>query len=205
MTNNGIPRATMGRLPAYLSLLKKLPKDTGYISATAIARALSLGEVQVRKDLSAVCGEGKPKIGYAVSALSDCISRALGGESDCEAVIVGAGRQGLALLEFPGFSEYGINIRRAFDIRVEGKPDGVLPLSDLPFYCNMHRVQIGILAVPPSAAQETADLLIRCGIGALWCFAPVRLTTPPGVTVQYENLALSLAHLHQKMKNTQRT
>lgn len=205
MTTNGIPRATMGRLPAYLALLRKLPKDTEYISATAVARALSLGEVQVRKDLSAVCGEGKPKIGYAVSSLSDCISRALGGESDCEAVIVGAGRLGLALLEFSGFSEYGISIRRAFDIRVEGKPEEVLPLSDLPFYCNMHRVQIGILAVPPAAAQETADLLVRCGVSALWCFAPVRLTTPPGVTVQYENLALSLAHLRQKMKNTQRT
>ena len=79
----------------------------------------------------------------------------------------------------------------------------VLKMEELPAYCSLHQVEIGIIAVPPEAAQAAADQLVRSGIKAVWCFAPKKLTVPPGVTVQYENMALSLAHLHQKVKNTQ--
>ena len=200
MRNNGIPRATMGRLPAYLSLLRSLPKETRTISATAIARGLDLGEVQVRKDLSSVCNTGKPKIGYDTMELSECIEEALGTKAECEAVIVGAGRLGTALLGFGGFSEYGIRIHHAFDIKADADSGAVLPISALPSYCSLHQVEIGIITVPPEAAQTVADIMVKSGIRAIWCFAPVRLSLPEGVSVQYENMALSLAHLHQKIK-----
>ena len=81
-----------------------------------------------------------------------------------------------------------------------GSPD-ILPIDDLPSYCSLHQTEIGIICVPPEAAQDAADMLVRSGISAIWCFAPVRLRLPDNVKVQYENLALSLAHLHQKVKS----
>lgn len=201
MAKTGISRATTGRLPEYLTYVKSLPSDTRFVSATAIAKGLELGEVQVRKDLSAVCGKGKPKVGYDVDVLTGSIEAVLDTNKGCEAVIVGAGKLGKALLGFGGFSDYGIVIRKAFDVKPTSGATDILPISDLTGYCSLHQIEIGILCVPPEAAQESAELLIRSGIRAIWCFAPVRLKLPEQVTVQYENLALSLAHLHQKVKN----
>ena len=191
-------RATIGRLPSYLRFVRALPEDVTCISAAAIARGLSLGEVQVRKDLSAVCGAGKPRVGYERAALCSCLEAALGSCTGCEAVIVGAGRLGLALLDFGGFAEYGIHVPCAFD-RAPSDDPRILPMESLASYCRLHQVEIGIITVPTGAAQEVADRLVHLGIRTLWCFAPLRLRIPPGVTVQYENLALSLAHLYQKV------
>lgn len=195
MREESISRATMGRLPEYLHYIEGLPKGTYRVSAAAIARALGLGDVQVRKDLSAVCGAGRPKIGYDLDILTDCIRTVLGDGVEFEAVIVGAGKLGTALLDFSGFADYGIRISHAFDIRAEGREDGVLPMSELRSYCDLHRVEAGILTVPPEAAQTCADLLVGAGVRAIFCLSPVRLSLPPGVRVRYENMALSLAHL----------
>lgn len=202
MRAESISRATMGRLPEYLRYLEGLPKGTRRVSATAIARGLGLGEVQVRKDLSAVCGAGKPKVGYDIGVLVRSIRTALGDGGECEAVIVGAGKLGTALLDFPGFAEYGIRIRRAFDIHAEGREADVLPMEELRSYCDLHRVEVGILTVPPEAAQTCAELLVSAGVRAIFCLSPVRLTLPPGIRVKYENMALSLAHLCRGVKES---
>ena len=68
-----LSKATIGRLPGYLEYINSLPPHTTHISATTIARGLNLGEVQVRKDLSAVCGTGKPRVGYSVVDLSNAL------------------------------------------------------------------------------------------------------------------------------------
>lgn len=202
MARSEIARATLGRLPLYLRYLKGLSSDSPNISATAIAKDLELGEVQVRKDLSAVCGAGRPKIGYDVAALCESIEHALGTHTECEAVIIGAGKLGMALLGFSGFLEYGISISRAFDKDPAKRSSTVLPLEELSAYCRRHQVEVGIIAVPAEAAQAAADALVENGIRAIWCFAAEKLSVPEGVIVQYENLALSLAHLHQKVKGT---
>ena len=98
MEHKEISRATLGRLPIYLDYLKTLPGAVTHISATAIAKALHLGEVQVRKDLGAVSGAGRPKVGYSVAELTGCLQRLLS-EGSGSAVIVGAGRLGRALLD----------------------------------------------------------------------------------------------------------
>ena len=70
MINPKISRATLGRAPAYLKFLRGIEDSTANISATTIAKELELGEVQVRKDLRALCGSGKPKTGYKVGELT---------------------------------------------------------------------------------------------------------------------------------------
>ena len=193
-----ISKATLGRLPTYLKYLQSLPPHHTEISATSIARELSLGEVQVRKDLASVCGNGKPKIGYRFSELTDGIENVLSERAPREAIIVGAGKLGTALLGYSGFSEYGINVQKAFDSNKSKCGQNVLPISELRSYCALHQVELGILTVPPAVAQEVADEMVRSGIRAIWCFSSSHLDVPNEVTVQYENLALSLAHLRNR-------
>lgn len=203
MERNRISRATMGRLPSYLDHLRSLPHNTEFVSATGVARALCYGEVQVRKDLASVCSSGRPKVGYDTASLILALENVLGIHTLCEAVVVGAGRLGRALLGFDGFEEYGICIRAAFDIEPCADNPMVHGISELPSYCSEHNVEIGIIASPPSAAQEVADLLVASGVRAIFCFATVRLQVPSNVVVQYENIALSLAHLHQRLQISQ--
>lgn len=193
-----ISKATLGRLPIYLTYLKQQDSSIHDISATGIAKGLSLGDVQVRKDLSAVCGSGKPKTGYNRLELISCMEKALGYGRESEAVIVGAGKLGQALLGFGGFCEYGIELKAAFDNASERIGGAVLPIEELPAYCTLHQVEIGILTVPPEAAQESAEFMVKAGIKAIWCFSSASLSLPKEICVHYENLALSLAHLKQK-------
>lgn len=203
MEHNPISRATMGRLPAYLDYLRSLPNSVDHVSATIVAKGLGYGEVQVRKDLASVCGCGRPKIGYDKQLLVSSLENALGTHTLCQAIVVGAGRLGQALLGFGCFEEYGIDIKVAFDVKPDGNNPMVYDLSQLPKYCSEHNVEIGIITTPPQVAQQVADLLVQCGVRAIFCFATVRLQLPPNVTVQYENIALSLAHLHQKLQISQ--
>ena len=98
MERKEISKAVLKRLPGYLSYLKSLPEGTAtYISATALANALGMGEVQVRKDLAMVSDGGRPKIGYLRERLMEDISQFLGYDNTTDAVLIGAGKLGQAL------------------------------------------------------------------------------------------------------------
>ena len=202
-----LPRATIGRIPIYVRYLKDRQKNepqTENISATALARALGLGEVQVRKDLSALCGAGRPKTGYRIDTLLRSLSAFLSPDKNAGVVLVGAGKLGRALLDYGGFAEYGLDILAGFDTAVfeptkshSGKM--IYPAEQLCAYCRAHDVGIGIITVPAEAAQQAADALVLGDVRAIWCFAPVTLSLPPRIAVQYENMALSLAYLNEKI------
>ena len=206
MNGYSIPKATLGRLPQYLQYLRELPEtQSSTISATAIARGLSLGEVQVRKDLAAVSGAGKPKVGYEINNLICDLERHLGYDRLTEAVLVGAGKLGKALLNYDGFEEFGVRIAAAFDrdeqvICKESKSSKeILPIDELVSFCKEHDVKIGIITVGQGSAQQVCDCLVSCGIAAIWNFAPCALKVPSGVLLKHENLALSLAHLNNQI------
>ncbi|MBE6692988.1 MAG: redox-sensing transcriptional repressor Rex [Ruminococcaceae bacterium] len=200
-------KATLGRLPVYLRYLKELdPAENGNISATIIAKALGLGEVQVRKDLNSVSGAGRPKLGYKTSALIKRLEEVLGQNRISKAIIIGAGKLGNALLEYNGFANYGLEISAAFDIDENkigntefGKP--IYCLDSLEEYCKAQEIKIAVITVPAAAAQSICNRLTDCGITAVWNFAPCQLNVPDGILLQNENLALSLAHLKLQMNN----
>ena len=210
MEQKKISNAVLKRLPGYLAYLKSMPQDCPtHISATSIANALGMGEVQVRKDLSAVSGGGRPKVGYLRTALIDDLEQFLGYDNTTDAVLTGAGKLGQALLAYGGFEEYGLKILAAFDSNPvidrteEGKP--VYNISALPAFCRSNKILMGIITVPAASAQEVCDLLIRCGIKAVWNFAPTHLDVPANILVQNENMATSFAvlsmHLQAQMKD----
>lgn len=209
MAKKEISKSVLKRLPGYLSYLKSLPEGQyTYISATALANALGMGEVQVRKDLAMVSDGGKPKVGYLRSGLVEDISQFLGYDNATDAILIGAGKLGQALLGYGGFDTYGLNILAAFDAQPfapsteDGKP--VYPISELENFCKVNNVFMGIITVPAAVAQEVCDRLIQNGIKAIWNFAPTHLDVPPSILVQNENMATSLAvlsmHLRAHMK-----
>jgi len=209
MERKEISKAVLKRLPGYLSYLKSLPEGTAtYISATALANALGMGEVQVRKDLAMVSDGGRPKIGYLRESLIEDISQFLGYDNTTDAILIGAGKLGQALLGYIGFEAYGLNILAAFDAKPaadrtdDGKP--ILHIDKLESFCKSHNVLMGIITVPAQFAQEVCDKLIACGIKAIWNFAPVHLDVPEHILVQNENMATSLAvlsmHLQAQIK-----
>ena len=204
-----ISKAVLKRLPAYLSYLKSVPDSASpNISATALANALGMGEVQVRKDLAMVSSGGRPKVGYNRLGLIDDIEQFLGYDNTTDAVLIGAGKLGQALLDYKGFEAYGLNILAAFDTKPavdhteNGKP--ILPMEELEGYCRKNKVLMGIITVPAAHAQEVCDQLVKSGIKAIWNFANTHLEVPGNILVQYENMATSLAvlsiHLQAQIK-----
>ena len=209
MKNREISKSVLKRLPVYLSYLKSLAADApAYISATMIANALGMGDVQVRKDLAMVSDGGRPKVGYSRENLVDDLEQFLGYDNTNDSVLIGAGKLGLALLGYSGFAEYGLNILAAFDVAPvtdkteNGKP--IMSMDKLESYCRSNKIRMGIIAVPASCAQDVCNRLIDSGIKAIWNFAPTHLEVPDHILVQNENMATSLAvlsmHLQAQMK-----
>lgn len=188
-------------MPNYLTYLKeKQGEGILNISAPAIARDLGLNEVQVRKDLALVSDGGRPKTGYLLNGLIEDIEAFLGYDNVKDTVLAGVGNLGSALLSYKGFSDYGMKLVAGFDSNpeiigktVHGKP--IYDVTELAKTVRELNVRLGIITVPASYAQAVCDEMVKGGILAVWNFAQVQLVTPPGVIVQNENMAASLAVL----------
>jgi redox-sensing transcriptional repressor len=171
-----------------------------YISGTYIAQELNLEPIQVRKDLSITGIIGKPKKGYPVDDLIRSIEHFLGWDETQDAVLVGVGNLGTALLGYEEFRLHRLNIVAAFDTspqkigsRVHGVP--VLSVDTMDTRISRLGVKTAILTVPSPFAQETADLLARSGIEAIWNFTNTKLKVPENLIVQKEDLSSGYAML----------
>lgn len=194
------------RLPSYLLIAKQaFEQGDEYLSGTYIASELGLEPIQVRKDLSITGIAGKPKRGYPVKPLVEAIEGYLNWNTRVEAVVVGAGNLGSALSGFPGFKQHGLYIVAAFDDAADkagkavyGVP--VYPTKDLATRLSELKVETAILTVPPTVAQDVADLLVSKGIKAIWNFTNVKLKLPDDVVVQNEDLSSGYAMLSIKCR-----
>ncbi len=206
MPDRCVSKQTLQRLPAYLNYLRSLSgAGKKFVSATAVAEALGLNDVVVRKDLASVSSIGRPKVGYARLELIKELEVFLGYDNSQDAVLVGAGKLGQALLAYSGFPQYGLNILAGFDAdpalsgrEVAGKR--IMPMNKLPDLCRRVGIHIGIITVPGEHAQAVCDQLIDSGILAVWNFANAHLQVPEGILVQNENMAVSLALLSNHLK-----
>jgi redox-sensing transcriptional repressor len=208
-----VSKSTLQRLPVYLTYLRSLPDNSASnISATSIAAALGLGEVQVRKDLALISGSGRPKTGYILKDLISDLEKYLGCRDIVYAVVVGSGKLGKALLDYDGFTKYGLNIAAGFDIdnSKEGMTETgkrIFNLSEFGSVCRRFNIKIGILTVPAASAQTVCDLMISNGIEAVLNFTPVNPVVPENIVLHNVNIAVSLAvlsnHLKEKSKNTE--
>lgn len=202
----GVSRSTLKRLPLYLHLLDGLwAQGVEVVSAVQIAREFDFDPTQVRKDLQATGEVGTARVGFRVLSLSERIKDLLGWNSTHDAVLVGAGNLGQALMGYRDFGKYGLRIVAAFDRdpRKVGRlvfGQEIRPLSELPGAIKRRRIPIGILTVPAQHAQDVVDLMTAAGVRAIWNFAPAPLRIPAGVILENARLTQSLAVLTNNLK-----
>jgi redox-sensing transcriptional repressor len=189
------------RLPIYLDILRKFQQEGQETASTlALAEASGLVAAVVRKDIELTGITGKTGVGFVVSELVAGIEAFLGWDNPSDAFLAGAGNLGSALLGYEGFHKHGLRIVAAFDVdpavigrQVHGIE--IFPLEKIvPMAQSLHIIT-GVITVPSSQAQLTADLFVAAGLTRIWSFAPRVLIVPDAVTVQREDLAAGLAEL----------
>ena len=196
---------TLRRLPTYLRYFRdKSSSGVSYLSSVAIAKDMDLSPMVVKKDLAvAILTEGKPKVGYHLESLINDIETFLGYTNKKDAVIVGVGQLGRALMSYEGFANYGLNIVVGFDTDetihdVAGKK--VLMMDKFTNLVSRMNIHIGIITVNKEKAQQIAEMMVEAGIKAIWNWAPIQLRLPDDIVIKQEDLAASLAELSVKLE-----
>jgi redox-sensing transcriptional repressor len=188
------------RLSRYLQVLtqaKKMGKER--ISSQEIADYTNINATQIRRDLSAFGKFGKRGVGYPIDGLLGEIHKILRTQGQHNIALVGAGRLGQAIAGSPIFGEYGITIAAVFDNdeRQIGRPIGSVEVSDYRRLRDVVRdknIVVGVLAVPASAAQQTAADLVDAGVRIIFNYSEALLDVPSDVTVHTSNPAVELLH-----------
>lgn len=192
---------TVRRLAQYLQLLDgELARGVRTIASSALAALAGTTPAQVRKDLSQFGSFGTRGMGYDVRALRTRLQEILGLGDEWRVVIVGAGKIGAALAQYPGFADRGFRVVGVYDAdpaKIGSRWGDVRVASPARLAADIrrHGARIAVLAVPAPAAQALLDQLARAGIRAVLNFAPVALRAPRGVTVHTVNMALELEAL----------
>lgn len=201
-----ISQAVIGRLPRYFRYLGEL-KAAGAerISSRELSQRMGVTASQIRQDLNRFGGFGQQGYGYNVPFLYDEIGKILGLDVRHRLILIGAGNLGQALVNSMVMEHSGFLIRGIFDRdpalrgrRVRELP--VRPMEELERFVREQEIDTAVLTLPETAAEETAQRLVACGIQAIWNFAHVDLRVPPGVAVENVHLSDSLLKLSCNMK-----
>lgn len=201
---NAASLPTIRRLPGYLQVVRSAEQEgVLVISGTTIAEELELEPIQVRKDLAVTGIVGKPRVGYVVKDLIAALEHFLRWDQTHNAVVLGAGHLGTALLGHTEFRKNGLNISAGFDsdpAKIGKKFHGIkiLDAADMIEYIKAHNVTVAILTVPPHVAQDLCNQVIDAGVKLVWNFTSLKLKVPeghPDVLIQKEDLSSGYAVL----------
>jgi len=170
-----------------------------------LAEDLGFSSILVRKDLALTGLEGRPKYGFSIDPLIGAIEECLGWNNRTDAILVGAGNLGTALMGYSGFSQYDLKITAVFDsdpAKVEEGVNGspVFSMDKLDDFIRRTHISMAVLTVPAESAQRTAEQLEKAGVKGIWNFAPIKLKLSDEVVVQRVDLASSFAELSSRLK-----
>jgi redox-sensing transcriptional repressor len=190
-----VPEATIRRLSRYSRWLEEMDqREEKVVSSAQLAANCAVNSAQVRKDLAYFGEFGIRGVGYYVKDLLNDIKRILGLNREWRMAVIGMGNLGSALLSYKDFLKQNYKIVAAFDIapsrvigRVSeklGKPVEVLHISRIKEVAKERKIEIGIIATPPSEAQNVANLLVEAGIRGILNFAPAQVKIPEGFVVK---------------------
>lgn len=200
-----LPEPTLRRLPWYLAYVAMLRRDgVEYVSSRGIADAIGVDASQIAKDLSHLGVRGKTRIGYEVAALERELRDYLGFDTGHNAVIVGVGSLGGALIQDRGLQRYGLNIVGGVDVDPDliGTREGGIVITgydSLPRIVSEHDVTVGIVTVPARHAQNAADRLMDAGVRAIWNFTPFRIRVREGVVITNTSIYSHLAVMYNRL------
>jgi len=191
MTVTEVPDIVIGRLPIYLRALTLLGEaGHEFTSSQELGRRLGIGSAQIRKDLSHFGEFGKQGTGYEIQYLREQISKILHVDRDWDVALVGFGDLGQAIAHYAGFIDEGFHIKAIFDndpTKLGQVVNGIVVqnVSELPEAIGKLGIKMAIIATPASVAQDVADNLIKNGVKAILNYAPITLTVPETVRLQY--------------------
>jgi len=200
-TRASIPDIVIGRLPIYLRALSRMiQEEKEYTSSYELGERLGISSAQIRKDLSHFGEFGKQGTGYNVRYLHEQIRHILKVDREWLMVVVVVGDLGRAIAHYRGFQARGFRVAALFDTdpKLIGERIGdltILPMERLAAEIQRLGIRIAMIAVPAAEAQAVADRLIEVGVIALLNYAPITLTVPAGVRVQYIDPAAHLQHM----------
>ena len=208
MGKKTVPGIVIERLPRYFRFFRALRGKREKISSQELAAELHTSASQVRLDLSHFGGFGLQGYGYNVEDLHAKIGTILGVDREQFYVIVGAGRLGRAIANFPVFQEVGFRLAAIFDVdpEVVGSELGgltVAHLDTLAAFLAEHKVLIGIITTPAEVAREVAARLAAGGVGGILNFAPVDLAPTESLQVTNIHLTDKLLSLSWRIMNRQ--
>ena len=193
-----VPEIVIARLPQYLRVLNSMA-DAGIdvISSLQLGVQMQVTPTQIRKDLSHIGRFGKQGKGYNVRYLAAELQRVLGLNKNWHVCLIGTGRLGRAILNYPGFVPEGFRVKAAFDIdpSIIGQTIGGLtiqPIDELNDSISKHNIKIGITAVPSNMTQQVVALITSCGITSILNYAPMYPQVPPHVKVRNVDPVLAL-------------
>lgn len=196
-----VPDIVIGRLPIYLRALTYLLDEGQQITASKdLAERLGISSAQIRKDLSHFGEFGKQGMGYDVAFLREQLRSILQVDQTWDVALIGAGDLGHAIAHYSGFEGQGFRVACVFDHNPQkiGRRLGRFEICDagrLVEKIQLMGIKIAIVAVPASAAQAVVDDLVRAGVKAILNYAPITVTVPPGVHVQYIDPVLHLQRM----------
>jgi redox-sensing transcriptional repressor len=206
-----IPKPVARRLAIYYRVLKEQSKNGAEtVSSSSLGCMLDLKPSQIRKDLSYFGGFGKRGTGYNVIDLMKSIEKILGIDKRWNVLIIGAGKIGRALANYPGLIQDGFTIKGIVDVSEKkiGKTiDEHLTIEDvaeMEKIIRERKIEIGVLCVPSDVAQKVLNSVIQYGIKGIVNFVPKRLKAPKDVMIEDVQISLSFKALSFRMVNSER-
>ncbi len=208
MEKNGqpIPDIVVGRLPRYLQTLQRLQAEgVSSTSSQELGQRLGISAAQIRKDLSQFGGFGKQGTGYSVPYLINQLESILKVDRTWDIALIGAGDLGHAIARYQGFANRGFCICEVFDSdpkKIGSKIDDyvVRDAANMTEIIREKGLKVAMLTVPASVAQSVAEELVKAGIRAILNYAPVPLSLPPEVEVEYIDPIIQLQHMTYYLK-----
>jgi redox-sensing transcriptional repressor len=201
MEGKFVPNIVVGRLPLYLRTLQLMSQEGRMVtSSQELGERLGISAAQIRKDLSQFGEFGKQGTGYSINYLTDQLRHILHVNKVWDVAVVGIGDVGHALARYQGFSNRGFRIVLLFDndnqkIGTKVGDFTIHNISDLVSMVREVGVQIAMLSVPVEYAQQVTNLLIEAGVKSILNYAPINISVPASVHVQYIDPVLHLQRM----------
>jgi redox-sensing transcriptional repressor len=205
-TTDEVPEVVILRLPQYVRALGDLlNRKVAVVNSQQLGIQLQMTPAQIRKDLSYFGRFGKQGRGYPVKYLMREWRQVLGLERQWTSCLVGVGRLGRAIINYPGFTPEGFNIVAAFDTAPDEVGESidslvVQPIGDLENTIKARSIRIGIVAVPATKAQDVINQLVMCGVKAILNYAPIGPQVPEGVRISNVDPILALQSMTYYLK-----
>ena len=193
-----VPEVVIDRLPQYVrTLTQLLDEGVEVTNSQQLGAQLQVTPAQIRKDLSYFGRFGKQGRGYRVRHLITELKQILGLDAQWNVAVIGVGRLGNAILNYPGFNPDGFHLVAAFDNNPAnvGREVGgiaVQAMSDLAETVASRDITIAIVAVPSAHTQSVVDQLVACGVRAILNYTPINAQVPVGVRLRSIDPVLAL-------------